>query len=218
MPILRGQAQGIAGRIALLAGRRPGSVPDLAPPPDSALARAAEEAAAEQPVALLGHAHRTWCYGSALAAVDGVDLDQELFYVAALLHDTGLASAVTGEDFTLRSARCAAPIVERHRDADQALRVSDAITAHATPGATLDHDGPEAVYVQAGATCDLGGLRLHHLSAAFVDETLQRHPRGDVKADIIARIRAEAAAVPDGRFSLLRRMGFGVAVRLAPFR
>ncbi len=216
-PILRGQAQAIAGRLALLAGRRRRAAIELPAPPDSAMAREAEEAAADQPAALLGHAYRTWAFGAALAAVDGAGgLDGELFYVASLLHDVGLTEAVSGEDFTLRSAAAARPIVAAHRDAAEVDLVRDAISAHATPGATVAADGPEAFYVQAGATCDLGGLRLHHLPAAFVDDVLDRHPRTGLVVDITARIVAEATAVPGSRFALLRRAGFTQAIRFAP--
>ena len=223
VPILRGQAQGIAGRLALLTGRRTRPTLDLPTPPDSAMAREAEQAAADQPATLLGHAYRTWAFGAALATVDaaergGPQPDAELFYVAALVHDVGLVEAVTGEDFTLRSGAAASPIVAAHRgpDSPDIDLVRDAISAHTTPGANLEHDGAQAFYVQAGAVCDLGGLRLHHLSEQLVRDVLDRHPRRGVTCDIIERIRAEAAAVPEGRFALLRRTGFTVAIRLAP--
>ncbi len=87
---------------------------------------------------------------------------------------------------------------------------------HATPGASVAADGAEAYYVQAGATCDLGGLRLHHLGEQLVAEVLEQHPRTGLTADITARIAAEAAAVPQGRFALLRRTGFALAIRAAP--
>jgi hypothetical protein len=214
--ILRGQASGIAGRLALLARRRAKGPMTVPTPPDSRLARDAEEAAAEQPAAILGHSYRTWAFGRALVAVDGESVDEELFYVASLLHDAGLADVVTGEDFTLRSGRLAAPIVETHRGLDAARHVCDAISAHATPGASVAVDGPEAFYVQSGATLDLGGLRLHHLSADLVDSVLAAHSREGVVTDISARITAEAAAVPDGRFALLKKTGFLQALRLAP--
>lgn len=215
-PILRGQADGVAGRLMMLAGRRSTTPMELPTPPDSSMARAAVEAAADQPAPVLGHAYRTWAFGRALATVDdATGLDDELFYVAALLHDAGLVEAVTGEDFTLRSAAATASVVEGHRPAD-VERIRDAVAAHATPGVTVDDDGPEAVYVQLGATCDLGGLRLHHLSADFVDDVLARHPRTGLADDITSRIAAEARAVPEGRFALLRRTGFTTAIRLAP--
>jgi hypothetical protein len=217
--IVRGQAEAAVGRLTLALGRRPSST-EFRPPPDSALARDAEEAAADQPDALVGHGYRTWAFGRALAAVDGLaglaDFDEELFYVAALLHDVGLVGAVAGEDFTLRSAAAAEPVVTRHAGLEAANAVCDAIAAHATPGVTLETDGPIACYVQAGATCDLGALRLDELSPAFVDRIVADHPRTGFAADIVGRISAEARAVPRGRFQLLRRTGFTLAVRLAP--
>lgn len=215
-PILRGQAQGVAGRLALLAGRRATSPTNVPAPPDSALARAAVDAAADQPSVVLGHSYRTWAFGRALATIDGErGLDDELFYVTALLHDAGLVEAVTGEDFTLRGAAAAASVVAEHRP-DDVDRVRDAISAHVTPGATVAEDGPEAVYVQLGATLDLGGLRLHHLDEDFVDAVVDRHPRAGLVDDITGRIAAEAEAVPDGRFALLRRTGFTLAIRYSP--
>src|SRR4051812_39411545 len=77
------------------------------PVPDSQLARLAQEAALDQPAAVTGHGLRTFAFGSALASHDRAKLDPELFYAGALLHDAGLARAVTGEDFTLRSAALA---------------------------------------------------------------------------------------------------------------
>lgn len=216
-PILVGQLEGVVSRLATLTGRRPASGPELPVPPDSAMAREAEEAAATQSGPLLEHGHRTWIFGRAFAAIDGEAVDDELFYVAALLHDYGLMRAVTGEDFTLRSAVVAGAIAERHTDHGWADDLRDAICSHATPGTTVSSDGPESFYVQKGALCDLGGLRVHHLSAAFVDEVFDRHPREGLRADILGRIAAEAEAVPAGRFAHLQRFGFRAAIRLAPF-
>lgn len=40
---------------------------------------------------------------------------------------------------------------------------------------------------------------------------------GDFKRELTEMMRAEAQAVPGGRFSLLVRCGLPLAVRLAPF-
>ncbi|MEM9035550.1 MAG: HD domain-containing protein [Actinomycetota bacterium] len=214
--IARGQGQALTGRLALVLGRRPSST-EVPIPPDSALARAAEDAAADQPPAIIGHSYRTWAFGRALASYDeDDDLDDELFYVAALVHDAGLAGAITGEDFTLRSAAAGARIADGHCSPARIELLRDGIAAHATPGITVDDDGAIPFYVQAGATCDLGGLRLHHLADDFVDDVLAEHSRAGFADDIRARIDAEAAAVPDGRFAVLRRAGFGLAIKLAP--
>jgi hypothetical protein len=216
--IARGQAAALAGRVKVAVGRRPDRIAPVPAPPDSALARAAIEACAEQPSSVIGHSHRTWAFGRALAAVDGeARLDEELFYVAALLHDTGLLEAVVGEDFTLRSGRIAAACASGYVDEAGVRRVQDAIAVHTTPGVSVSDDGAEGFYVQAGATLDLGGLRLADLAAAQVEGVLADHPRTGLTDDIVTLIRAEAAAVPDGRFALLKRTGFLPAIRFAPF-
>lgn len=216
-----GQALALVGRVKLATGRVPASVPGEATvlePPDSTLARAAEQACAEQPGAVAGHAYRTWAYGRALAAVDDTDLDAELFYVAALLHDAGLVEAVAGEDFTLRSGRVAASCLRAHGYDEATIDlVRDAISAHTTPGADLATDGPLGFYVQAGAVLDLGGLRACDLSTGLIDRIQQAHTRTGLTPVIIDLIRAEARAVPEGRFALLAKAGFTQAIRLAPF-
>lgn len=214
---IRGQADAIRTRLALARGRRPPSGPELPQPPDSALAKAAEEAARDQSPEVIGHSYRTWASGRALASLDGErGLDEELFYVACLLHDAGLDAIVPGEDFTLRSGRRAAACAEGHRSPADVDHIRDAISAHTTPGATVEHDGAEAFYVQAGAVLDLGGLRLEAVSDEFVRAVDGLHPRTGVVPAIRCRIKAEAAAVPDGRFALLDRLGFALAVRISP--
>jgi hypothetical protein len=105
--VVRTQAVYIAGRVKLLTGYSPPAAGQLSAddlrPPDSAFARAAEEACAEQPASVAGHGYRSWMFGSALAALDRVELEPEAFYAAALLHDYGIAQPVAGEDFTLRN-------------------------------------------------------------------------------------------------------------------
>ncbi|MGI9602209.1 MAG: HD domain-containing protein [Acidimicrobiales bacterium] len=219
--IVWGQGLAIVGRVRLATGRVPESIDgqdQLLQPPDSALAREAEEACAEQRQEVIGHSYRTWIYGRALALVDGVELDDELFYVGALLHDAGLGPSVPGEDFTLRSGQAAAECLRHHnyKPGDVDL-VRDAISAHITPGAELATDGPLGFYIQAGAVLDLGGLRAWDLPRALLDEAQREHSRSGVTPVIVELIGAEAEAVPEGRFALLARAGFKLAVRFAPF-
>ena len=60
--------------------------------PDSALAKAAESyVSALSSGSLVNHLYRTYYWGTLLAQADKVRIkDEELFYVAALLHDLGL--------------------------------------------------------------------------------------------------------------------------------
>lgn len=219
--IVLGQGSYVASRVRLATGRVPKGVEGLTAadlvPPDSRLAREAEEACREQTPGVIGHSYRSWAFGRALAAVDGETLDPEQFYVASLLHDHGLVHAVAGEDFTIRSAARAAECGHACGTPEPEISaIGDAIAIHATPGVELERDGALGFYLQAGALLDLIGGRADELTASFRAEALERYPRAGVTAEITRLIAAEAKAVPNGRFALLRRCGFSALIRVAP--
>lgn len=218
--VAKTQIDNMAGRLALLRGRRPhpGSSVDasaLTPPDTRAVASAIEEAD-QQPTALRGHSYRTWIYGTALALFDRQDLDEELFFVAAVLHDVGLTAPVPGECFTLRSGRAAAACLEGHREQRDIDSVRDAISIHVQPGIRPEVDGDLGCTLQDGALVDLTGYRLWDLPTGLAESATRRYPWADTGANISRHIATEAQAVPLGRFAFLRRCGFGLAIRAAP--
>jgi len=220
--IALGQWENAVGRVKLATGRLPqgaGEVDlDTFAVPDSKFAREAEEACAEMPPALVGHSYRTWLFGRALAAVDATELDGELFYAGSLLHDHGIMQPTPGRDFTLRSAeRTLACASAAGLSDDRAETLADAICVHTTPGVSVERDGELGCYLQWGAMVDGAGLRIWDLAPGNVTEVLRRHPRPGFKRELATMIRAEAAAVPRGRFGLLVRCGLPLAVRMAPF-
>jgi hypothetical protein len=220
--IALGQWENALGRAKLALGRLPAGAErvDLTTfaVPDSQFALAAEQACAELPAALVGHSYRTWLFGRALAAVDGCELDEELFYCGSLLHDHGIAQPRTGRDFTLASAeRTLACATGAGVDHTRAETLADAICVHTTPGVSVECDGALGCYLQWGAMVDGAGLRVWDIAPTNVAAVLERHPRGDFKRELVAMMRAEAVAVPKGRFGLLVRCGLPLAVRMAPF-
>jgi hypothetical protein len=220
--IALGQWENVLGRAKLALGRVPAQAAavDLGTfaVPDSAFAREAERACDELPQMLVGHSYRTWLFGRALAAVDRRELDDELFYCGALLHDHGITQPTAGRDFTLGSAERTFACADAAGIApERAEMLADAICVHVTPGVTVERDGPLGCYLQWGAMVDGAGLRKWDVTKANVDEVLRRYPRVDFKRQLIEMIQAEAKAVPDGRFGLLARCGLPLAVRLAPF-
>ena len=68
----------------------------------------------------------------------------------------------------------------------------------------------------ASAVAEQPLLRIRDLVPADVREILRRHPRSDFKRELVATMRAEAAAVPAGRFGLPVRCGLPRAVPVAP--
>ena len=183
--------------------------------PDSRLVNEAREAALCQSAALLAHGYRTAVFARALACIDKAIIDDEELVVCALLHDAGLVPAVNGEDFTLRSGRLAFEAAKRADRSDVAERLHDAICVHTTVGVSPEKDGALGAYTQFGAMVDLVGLRERHLPCDLVSRVVEEYPRDGFTKEIIAGLHAEARAVPGGRFSFLRGVGFSPAVRLA---
>jgi HD domain len=211
------------GRLSLFAHLNPGRNAYVPPaqlvPPDSPLTRAATEAATRVlPVTLLNHSYRAYRFGRALGELEKIDVDAELLFAAALLHDTGLVVASGRDDFTLTSARVAGDVAEQAGLSRTATEtVQTAITMHHSPGVTRAA-GPVAYLLSAGAGADVVGMRCWDLPPAMVADAVRDHPREGFKAFFRKAWANEAARVPGGRAQLLRRYGaFTAAIALAPF-
>jgi HD domain len=223
-PLAQAHATNAIGRLSMLlrvnSGRRAPGTFGQRPRPDSVLTRAAESLArARLSPALLNHSYRTYAFGAALGERENVDVDRELLFAAALLHDVGLTTPVPQVDFTRASARVARDVAEEvglSTAATDILRT--AITLHHSPGVTLAH-GPVAYLLSAGAGLDVVGQRSWKLPPGMLAEVTATHPRLGFKREFATAFRAEAARVPRGRAAFLRRYGaFDLAIKAAPFR
>jgi hypothetical protein len=222
-PLARTHAQNAVGRLRLAVGLYPGRNAYVPPArlaaPTSVLTRAAEECARRiLTLPLLNHSHRTWVFGRALGEIEGIDVDTELLYAGALLHDTGLVKPTGTADFTLTSARLAREVADQVGLSTAATEtLMTAITMHCTPGVTADA-GPVAYLLAAGAAVDVVGLRSWELPPATIAEAVRQHPRAGFKALFSEAFQQEAARVPEGRARLLHRYGaFAAAIKFAPF-
>jgi hypothetical protein len=221
--LARAHLTNAVGRLRMAAHLHPGRNAYVPPArleaPDSALTRAAAQAATRLlPATLLGHSRRTYTFGRALGELEGIDVDTELLYAAALLHDTGLVLAAGTDDFTLASARVACDVAEQVGLSTAATEtLQTAITMNHSPRVTRDA-GPVAYLLSAGAGVDVVGIRAWDLPGSVLERAVTDHPR-DGFTSFFARAWAdEAARVPQGRARLLRRYGaFASAIRLAPF-
>ena len=225
LPLLSSQARIAAGRaseaLCLGSGRRAAVPPSELRTPRSVLTDAAErEAERRLTPALLQHSYRTYLFGAAVGHLEQVDVDRELLFAAAMLHDTGLRPPRPGVDFTLASAAVALAVAEDVGLSTAATQVMrNAITLHHSPDVTIATDGPVAYLLSAGAAVDVVGLRSWTLPRGLLDQVVTDHPRLAFKRAFGSAVAAEATAVPGGRMDLLRRYGaFDIAVRLAPFR
>jgi hypothetical protein len=187
--------------------------------PDSALARAAEEEIRDTlSPDIVAHSYRTYLFALALAALDEAKVDEELCYVACLLHDLNLGQPTPGRCFAVVGGERAEQFaLDRGESPQRAATIGAAIAAHITAGASEDLGDPGG-FVSAGAFVDVSGTRIDELAPAWVDAVLERYPRQDFKRRLAGYWSDEAKAVPDGRARWLNRAaGFPVLVRLAPF-
>jgi HD domain len=222
-PVARTHVANAAGRLSMLvglnSGRRARVAPSMLVPPSSALTRAAvEQAHRRLSPALLNHSYRTYAFGAALGALEGLTADTELLFAAALLHDTGLPTSDRDVDFTRNSARIARDVAE---DVGLSSAATDtmrtAITLHCSPRVSPAH-GPVAYLLAAGAGVDVVGLRSWQLPPDLLAAVVDQHPRLGFKGEFTTAFRTEAACVPRGRVQFLRRYGaFDLAIKLAPF-
>jgi hypothetical protein len=212
-----------AGRLAVVlrlnSGRRAEVAAERLRPPESILTRAAEATAVRHlPTTLLNHSQRTFRFAMALGELERIEVDTELLYAAALLHDTGLVLTDGAGDFTLASARLAGEVAERVGLSTAATEtLQTAITMHHSPRVPRDA-GAVAYLLAAGAGVDVVGLRSGELPRAAVDDAVHAYSRAGFKKYFARAWIDEAARVPLGRAELLRRYGaFSLAIRLAPF-
>src|SRR3954449_7484951 len=167
-PLLREELGILAGLLAMAlcmdSGRRATIEPERLAPPDSSLARDAQEAAEDLLTpALRNHSHRAYAWAAALAARRGISFDRELLYLAAMFHDTGLPSPVPHVDFTVRSAALARESAAHHEvPADSLEVVTNAMAMHHNTGVGLE-SGAEAYLMSAGAAVDVFGSRSNEI-------------------------------------------------------
>ena len=190
-------------------------------PPSTPLASAAAELlSATSPDVLVQHCRRTYVFGAALLDRAGRSFDTECLFVGSCLHDLGLLPV--NDDgktpFQLRGAVLARDVVERHGGThSQASLVHDAVALHLELS-TGDHPVPEVAGVSLGAAVDVLGLRLDLLPVELVDEALSAHPRGAMKAWLVAAMREEALRKPDSTVAgYVRDLDFLALVEAAPF-
>lgn len=222
-PLARTHAGNTVGRFSTLvrlnSGRR-AFIPALRlVPPNTALTRAAEgRAHALMPPALVNHSYRTYTFGRALGELQCIDVDGELLFAAAMLHDTGLVNPTGAADFTLASARIARDVADEvGLSTTASMTMQNAITMHHSPGVTLAA-GPVSYLLSAGAGLDVVGLRSWQLPAATIADAVSAHPRENLKQVFATTFAQEAARVPRGRTKFLHRYGaFAAAIRFAPF-
>ena len=67
-------------------------------PPATAMAANVQRLLAQCPPVVAAHSERSYQFAAAFAAIDGIDLDDEVLYLGTVLHDVGLSPAGEGSE------------------------------------------------------------------------------------------------------------------------
>lgn len=177
--------------------------------PDSQIAREAVEASKEvQPQMVIEHNYRSFIYARALGAVNRLDHDSEVLFVAAMLHDQGVV-ATTGRCFTLAGAEVAERLAGH--------TAAEAITLHLNPSVP-PQQSPEAHLLHDGVLLDAVGLRAWELRREAIERVRAKHPRLRFSQDGGRLLREQARAIPQCRTAAVMKAGFALALKLGPWR
>ena len=148
---------------------------------------------------IFDHSRRVFLFGAIHARARGLEADPELLYLAALFHDTGLATPFSDKEqrFEVDGADHARRfLLDRGFPAGSADTVWSAIALHTTPGIP-ERLGPEIAATNRGVLTDVVGLGLEDLDPAQVEEVIAAHPRGDFKSEFLQAFVDGLAHRPD---------------------
>ena len=187
--------------------------------PDSQLChKATDLVRALSPEVLVQHGLRSYVFGGALARLDGLIYDRELFFLACIMHDLGLTESCHGpRAFEVEGAdRAYAFLVEQQIPREGARTVHQAIALHARIGMAVKHNR-EGALLQAGAGMDVLGLRAEDLTRAGRQRVADRFPRLGFKSAISRLIGEQARTRPQCNIAGHVQFGFLQRIQRAPF-
>ncbi|WP_158887265.1 HD domain-containing protein [Amycolatopsis anabasis] len=170
--------------------------------PDTELSHAAWEFVRriETPV-LANHSIRAYFFGRAqgerAGLRPGVDYDDELLFLGAVLHDVGLTEEGNGsERFEVDGADLAVRfLLERGIDQERADVVWDAIALHTIPGIP-NRKRPEIALMQSGTYLDVAGLGTGALPPGYAEAVHAAYPRLGIEAALSQAVVDQALAKP----------------------
>jgi hypothetical protein len=173
---------------------------------DSEIARSATEfSRSVSPPYLFNHAMRTFLFGSLVGRALGRKFDEEMLYLACILHDLGLTERFEGDlPFELQGAEAARRFLEEHGYAkEKASIVWDGIAMHAS--AIGQFKQPEIALVGEGAGCDAVQPDFSQIKKSEVEEIVKAFPRLNFKEAFVKTCAGVVRKHPRGASSSFMR-------------
>lgn len=192
-------------------------IPDA---PETAAAAAALEFAREYySPDVLNHAVRSWIWAEHIGAERGIEnIDHELLYVAALLHDIGLAPAYDNVALSYEEAGGHVAIALTTGAGwapERRQRVLNVIVRHNWTSVDVDLDA-EGHLLELATGLDVTGANAELVSDELVAAVLADFPRGDFGAEFLACVTDQAERKPDTAASRIAGAGLAAKVTAHP--
>jgi hypothetical protein len=151
------------------------------------------------PPALLDHCVRSYLWGAAYASAHGISFDDELLYVAAMLHDMGLTDAF--DSHTLPFEKAGGDLawvfgVAAGWPADRAARAMEIIVRHMHEDVSATVD-PESHILQVATSWEIVGRRPEEFPAQLRAEILARYPRQGFGSEFLECFKDQGLRKPD---------------------
>ncbi|WP_431961759.1 HD domain-containing protein [Actinacidiphila sp. bgisy160] len=188
---------------------------DLAVPDTAASGAALEVASAYLSPALLNHSLRAYVWAAARATAQGIVVDSELLYVAALFHDMALVPEFDNHTISFEvagghvaqvfSAGAGWPAVRRRR-------LSEVIIRHMWPDVDVSVD-PEGHVLCRATALEIIGRDADDFAPGFRAEVLDRYPRLDLATEFLTCFQDQARRKTDS--SAAGAVRSGLAMRMA---
>lgn len=173
---------------------------------DSEIARTATALSrAVSPAYLFNHAVRTYLLGSLVGRALGLKFDEELLYLACIMHDLGLTERFEGAlPFEIQGAEAARRFLEEHAYGKERIGVVwDGIAMHASRIGQFKQ--PEILLVGEGAGADVVGPDWSQIKKVEVEEVLTAFPRLKFKEAFVKTCGDVVTKFPQGASSSFMR-------------
>jgi HD domain len=186
------------------------------PHPDTPVAvQACEVLTAYSSPALVNHCRRSYLWAAAYGVDHGLEFDEELLFVSAMLHDIGLTPAFDSHSLAFEHASGHVAWVfgagagwphERRR------RAAEVIVRHMWDSVDPGED-PEGHLLEVATGLDISGRNPQWWPAALRAEVVAAFPRLGLAPEFTACFAAESARKPAG--SAAAALAGGIAERIA---
>ncbi len=148
--------------------------------------------------ALLNHAIRSYLWGAMYGTAHGIAFDDELYYVAALLHDMGLTEAFDSHRLPFEEAGGQLAwvfSVAAGWPAQRAARASEIIALHMSRGVAAADD-PESHMLQVATNWEVAGRRQQEFPPEARAGVLALYPRLGFGSEFLACLEDQAKRKP----------------------